>query len=622
MNSHISRQNILCFILVMPIAALILPGLWPAQAATITVNSTDDLIANDGLCTLREAVIAANANTPVNGCAAGSDSSTDKIVLADGATYVLTITSTNENGSLNGDLDVTNNTAVTDLILKVTSNGTAIISQDGTPDDRILHVLNGSGVDVIGVTFQGGNAVSAAGILNEGILTLTNCTVAGNTAGTGGGGGIFNSGGTLTLNASTLYANTSGNNGGSGLYNNGTATVNGSTISGNSTSGDGGGIYSNAGMLTLNGCTIVDNSAQSGGGIFNFAGATMVVNSSSISNNTSSGMGADGGGAIGNSGTLTLNDSVLSGNFAYHGGGIWNLSTLTVNASMLPGNSGYQGGAIYNQGSIGMNGSILSGNSAYEGGGIFHTLGSLTLSGSSLLHNWASLNGDAVYSNEGLALINVTAGCIAGNGDTAVYNTVAVLQKFESNYWGAANGPSGVAPGAGDSVSANVDYNPFNASAPASGCANLVLNGDFETDSDANIAPDWWLANGGVSIPTDGQSCGTGCVLKLTGSGATKKFTQQVPVQGAAGDALTFNASSKAASVPAGGTYAASVTIYYLDGTWQTYKLNFNTGTHGFQTESVIFTAAKSYWGVKVVLQYKNSGGTVQFDNVSLALVP
>ncbi len=41
-----------------------------AQAATITVNSTADTAANDGACTLREAIIAANTNT-ASGAAAG-----------------------------------------------------------------------------------------------------------------------------------------------------------------------------------------------------------------------------------------------------------------------------------------------------------------------------------------------------------------------------------------------------------------------------------------------------------------------------------------------------------------------------------------------------------------------
>jgi len=43
-----------------------------ARAATITVNSMADAVVNDGNCTLREAILAANSDTAIDGCAAGS----------------------------------------------------------------------------------------------------------------------------------------------------------------------------------------------------------------------------------------------------------------------------------------------------------------------------------------------------------------------------------------------------------------------------------------------------------------------------------------------------------------------------------------------------------------------
>lgn len=50
----------------------------PAWASTITVNSLDDTTANDGQCTLREAITSANNNTASGAaageCAAGSGS--------------------------------------------------------------------------------------------------------------------------------------------------------------------------------------------------------------------------------------------------------------------------------------------------------------------------------------------------------------------------------------------------------------------------------------------------------------------------------------------------------------------------------------------------------------------
>jgi CSLREA domain-containing protein len=56
------------------------------HAATITVNSTNDSAADDGVCTLREAIVAANANTSSGAsggeCAAGSGSDSIEFSVA------------------------------------------------------------------------------------------------------------------------------------------------------------------------------------------------------------------------------------------------------------------------------------------------------------------------------------------------------------------------------------------------------------------------------------------------------------------------------------------------------------------------------------------------------------
>src|SRR5262249_26620501 len=57
-----------------------------ARAATITVNSTADTLATDGNCTLREAILAANSDTAVDACAAGSG---PDVVVVPAGTYSL-----------------------------------------------------------------------------------------------------------------------------------------------------------------------------------------------------------------------------------------------------------------------------------------------------------------------------------------------------------------------------------------------------------------------------------------------------------------------------------------------------------------------------------------------------
>jgi CSLREA domain-containing protein len=45
-------------------------------AAAITVNTTDDELNADGDCSLREAIVAANTDTAVDACPAGSGADT------------------------------------------------------------------------------------------------------------------------------------------------------------------------------------------------------------------------------------------------------------------------------------------------------------------------------------------------------------------------------------------------------------------------------------------------------------------------------------------------------------------------------------------------------------------
>jgi CSLREA domain-containing protein len=62
------------------VVALLMIGATPSSATTIAVNSTGDAAANDGTCTLREAITSANTNAPSGAlaqeCAAGAASPT------------------------------------------------------------------------------------------------------------------------------------------------------------------------------------------------------------------------------------------------------------------------------------------------------------------------------------------------------------------------------------------------------------------------------------------------------------------------------------------------------------------------------------------------------------------
>ena len=86
-------------------ALLLLGALSPlyAEANTITVDTVNDDTASNGNCTLREATMAANTDTAVDGCSAGSGA--DEIQLPAGI-YNLTLAGTVEDASADGDLNL------------------------------------------------------------------------------------------------------------------------------------------------------------------------------------------------------------------------------------------------------------------------------------------------------------------------------------------------------------------------------------------------------------------------------------------------------------------------------------------------------------------------------------
>ena len=134
------------------------------------------------------------------------------------------------------------------------------------------------------------------------------------------------------------------------------------------------------------------------------------------------------GGGVSNSGTLTINNSIVSGNTAFnscgqfcgaYGGGIANFGTLVINNSTVSGNVAYNwcvqhclnavGGGIYNDGTLTINNSTISDNTAHEyihylqhvydvglGGGIAN-IGTLSINNSTISANTAYSAGGGIW---------------------------------------------------------------------------------------------------------------------------------------------------------------------------------------------------------------------------------
>jgi predicted outer membrane repeat protein len=282
---------------------------------------------------------------------------------------------------------------------------------DGGSASRLFQVNMGTQAAMSGLTIQRGHAATGGGLLNMGVVSLTNCTISGNTA-DGDGGGLFNAsyvdgngrmslinctvsgnragasnntygnGGGLTNNGNvslincTISGNTANAGGfypgnGGGFWNSGIASLSDCTISGNSAQNDGGAVFT-TGEMTLNDCTIDSNTAgQRGGAVFSPPNASITLFKSTISRNQA---GRSGGG-IENNGAISLTNCTVSHNRADpmgqnpgEGGGISNYGLAILSQCTISSNSGGNGGGLITGTDFGittnMINTIVAGNSA------------------------------------------------------------------------------------------------------------------------------------------------------------------------------------------------------------------------------------------------------------------
>ena len=99
-----------------------------------------------------------------------------------------------------GELDITKN-------LTIQGPGAGKLAISGDNASRVFEVDGAKKtVTLSGLTITHGKSAFGGGILNDGTVTLTNCTVSGNGS-AGGGGGVYNNGGTVTLTDCTVSSN-------------------------------------------------------------------------------------------------------------------------------------------------------------------------------------------------------------------------------------------------------------------------------------------------------------------------------------------------------------------------------------------------------------------------------
>ena len=392
--------------------------------ASLMVNTTvDSFTLGPRFLSLREAIAFANADTLGN-----ATITFDPTIFGTAQTIDLTL----------GQLELDNLTELESIV-----SPSVGLTVDGGALSRVFLVDAGVTATISGMTIENGSADTGGGLLNFGTLTLTDCTVSGNTASTNGGG-IANLG-TLTLDHSTLSNNSSSGSGG-GVFSSNSLTLTASAISDNTAGGSGGGVYGAAyssvsisggsvsgnsanlgggvysgyqSTAMLTDCTISGNSAVSGGGVLFGYYATATMTGCTISGNTA----ANDGGGVANAGTLAISDSKILNNTAFSGAGLYNTfyGSLTLTDCTVSDNTGTgvnnRGGGVTSHGQLKMIDSTVTGNTADLGGGVFNQYGVATLTRTTISGNYATIAGAGMLDYGATATL--TDCTISGNSFVA-----------------------------------------------------------------------------------------------------------------------------------------------------------------------------------------------------------
>ena len=386
---------------------------------TITVTSLADVVANDGVVTLREALLASNTDQSPSADTPRGDGH-DVIQFAVSGTIPLNTAGRNENDGMAGDLDI---------IDSVTINGDGI-AIDGNFGDRVLDVhpgatltlnlvnvtqgsavnganaaeRNGGGIRVaVGATLEmtGGSisnnvAVDGGGVYSADDIHLHDVDIEFNTADIsygGSGGGIFAAGGEADLRHVNLNHNYAYGGNAGGLMAGTDADIRDSTFDSNQAGYDGGGIYAD-GSLFVQESSFTNNSAdESGGALYVHDTADAAIDRTLIRDNT-----AARGGGIYSANELNVTRSSILNNVAY---------------SDFYGDAGGGGGGIYSTGPLDIQSSTIAGNTSNEssdyGGGILSTVS-------------ANIADSTIYDNQ--SEVGVLGGGIGFAGSLTLQNTI------------------------------------------------------------------------------------------------------------------------------------------------------------------------------------------------------
>lgn len=423
-----------------------------APAATITVTSLADETLEDGNCTLREAMTAANTNAAVDACPAGGLIGADTILFSQDGTINLAHSS--------GEL------IISEAVI-IEGNGRNNTTIDGLNNNRIFNITNGRSITLRHLTLQNGYAdgtdlETGGAIFCEDTSLFLEDVVIQDSASEGslaaGGGGLATHG-NLTVKNSLLRNNSadnSANGGGAVLAEGGQVLVEASIIQNNraDTSFGGGGIFMSGGVLTLTNSLVEGNqslnSLAGGGGIYAHD-ANVTIGHSTIQNNSAENSDLGGGGALFDGGTWSILNSTFSYNEAQQAGDGGGALYLT------------EGGAFIDTSTISNNNAD---NSDVGGGGLLVSVAAVDLVDSTVAYNRAINNPE---NGRGL---------LTGGVDEGRAATIAAAKGAGSSYGGGAHSSTN------GLISFQNTLIAMNSPADCSGFSGFLISYDTNLDSD------------------------------------------------------------------------------------------------------------------------------------------
>lgn len=268
--------------------------------AALLVTTTADTVANDGACSLREAITTANtgvaSGAAAGECGAGQTPPFDQIDLPAGS-HRLQRSGPVDDSNAAGDLDIRR------VGIALIGAGADVTEIRGDRNERVLDVGAGqppptpgsAPVRIAGVTIRNGTDTSGGGVRSAAgwPLAIEASTLANNSAGFGGG---IAANGPLQLRASTLHGNTTSDAagpGGGGLYYAGTAAA------------------------ELRNVTFNANESLTDGGAMRLAGPALLNNVTASGNTSDADFNDSGDGAIAATAVVDLANTLLAANIDF-----------------------------------------------------------------------------------------------------------------------------------------------------------------------------------------------------------------------------------------------------------------------------------------------------------------